>query len=304
MRTAFIQTLTKNAEQDQNIYLLAGDVGFSVIEEFQQKFPQRFINIGIAEQSMIGIAAGLAMAGKNVFVYSIVPFVTMRCFEQVRNDLCYQQLPVKIVGNGGGLDYGALGATHHAIEDIAIMRSLPDMAVLAPGSRSEAVALTNQLCSYTGPAYLRLSRSDNKVPYQAVADIAIGKPVIIIPHDTHLLISTGNMLDQAYELCLSLRAEGNDFGLVSMPTVKPLNLDWLPSTLEAVFTLEEHNICGGLGEAVGSYIAQQQKFNTVKFKPFAIPDQYCHRGGKSEFLRDRLLLNRKFVLKVMMDGFV
>lgn len=286
MRTAFMQELIKAAEIDPSIYLLVGDVGFSVIEEFQQKFGHRYINTGVAEQSMIGLAAGLAMTGKNVFIYSIVPFVTMRCFEQVRNDLCYQNLPVKIVGTGGGLDYGSLGGTHHATEDIAIMRSIPDMTVLAPGSSHETIALTKELCTYNGPAYLRLSRSDNKIPYSSVP-ITIGKPILIISSNKNLILTTGNMLDLGYQLCIELRNAGKDIGLVSIPTIKPLNLDFLRAyedTLQSIFTIEEHNASGGFGEAVGSYIAQHFE-KKIKFKPFAMQDTFCHSGGKTEFLR-------------------
>ena len=291
MRTAFMQTLIQAAQQDPNLYLLVGDVGFSVIEEFQQKFQHRYINAGIAEQSMIGLAAGLAMAGKNVFVYSIVPFVTMRCFEQVRDDLCYQNLPVKIVGTGAGLDYGSLGGTHHSIEDMAIMRCIPGMTVLAPGSFYETQALTKELCSYQGPAYLRLSRSDNAVPYATDTAVIIGSPIEIIPNAKRILITTGNMLDLGYTICKTLQAQGINLGLVSMPTIKPLNLQWLQKdSLEAIYTLEEHNYFGGMGEAIGAYIAQNFE-RKITFKPFAINDEYCHVGGKSEYLRQQLGLS-------------
>ncbi|MBM3886924.1 1-deoxy-D-xylulose-5-phosphate synthase [Candidatus Dependentiae bacterium] len=295
MRTAFMQTLIKMAEQDPNLYLIVGDVGFSVIEEFQQKFHQRYINAGVAEQSMIGLAAGLAIAGKNVFVYSIVPFVTMRCFEQIRNDLCYQYLPVKIVGNGGGLDYGSLGATHHAIEDIAIMRSLPHMTVLAPGSSQETRALTQELSHYKGPAYLRLSRSENNIPYRLNAPITIGTSIIIIPHDTCLLVTTGNTLDLGYDICKSLKEESIALGLVSVPTIKPLNLSWLSNNVATLFTLEEHNTHGGFGEAIGAYLAQSFD-KKIFFKSFAIEDKYCHEAGKSEFLRNKVSLNRTSII--------
>jgi len=138
MRQSFINTLTKLAKIDKNLYLLTGDLGFSVFEDFIEKFPKRFINCGVAEQNMMGVAAGLALSGKKVYVYSFIPFIIMRCFEQVRNDICYQNLDVKIVGIGGGISYGSLGATHHAIEDISLMRALPNMTVICPGDPIEA----------------------------------------------------------------------------------------------------------------------------------------------------------------------
>ena len=159
MRTAFVNTLIELAEKDENIYLLTGDLGFSVLEGFIQKFPERFINCGVAEQNMMGVAAGLALSGKKPYVYSIIPFVTMRCFEQVRNDICYQNLDVKIVGVGSGLAYGFLGATHHAIEDIAILRVLPNMTILSPGDPTEARELTLKSYQTKNPTYLRLNKS-------------------------------------------------------------------------------------------------------------------------------------------------
>jgi len=137
MRKAFINTLIKEAEKDKRIFLLTGDLGFSVLEEFQKKFPDRFFDMGVAEQNMIGVAAGLALSGKIVFAYSIVPFVTMRCFEQIRNDLCYQNLNVRLIGIGGGVAYGTAGATHYALEDVSIMRSLVNMTVISPGDPKE-----------------------------------------------------------------------------------------------------------------------------------------------------------------------
>ena len=287
MRNTFIKELTILAESDPNLYLFVGDLGFSVMEEFESKFPNRFFNIGVAEQSMIGIAAGMAMAGKNVFVYSIVPFVTMRCFEQVRDDICYQNLPVKLIGTGGGLDYGPYGGTHHSIEDIGIMRTLPGMTVLAPGSATEAAALTHEIADYQSPVYMRLSRSSNAVPYPKATNVTIGSSVEIIPNKKNVLVTTGNMLDLGYELCANLKAAGVDLGLISMPTVKPLCteiLDRNKDTLQAVFALEEHNVIGGIGEAIGSYLMGNFDRKIV-FKNFGVQDEYVHVAGKSKFVK-------------------
>lgn len=142
MRTTFVKTLTNLARKDDRIFLITPDMGYSVLETFREEFPDRFLNSGIAEQNTIGIAAGLAETGKIVYVYSIIPFVTMRCFEQVRIDLAYNNTNVKLVGVGAGLTYGSLGVSHHAIEDIAIMRALPNMTVLCPGDPIETEQLT------------------------------------------------------------------------------------------------------------------------------------------------------------------
>ena len=154
MRTTFVETLKELARQDERIFLHSADMGYSVFETFREEFPDRFLNTGIAEQNTIGIAAGLAARGKIVFVYSIIPFVTMRCFEQIRLDLAYNKSNVKIVGVGAGFTYGSLGSSHHALEDISIMRSLPNMTVLCPGDPVEARELIKQSCEHTGPVYI------------------------------------------------------------------------------------------------------------------------------------------------------
>src|SRR4030042_3185959 len=159
MRNAFAKKLFQLAKKNKDIFLLTGDLGFAVFEKFQRSFPKRFFNAGVAEQNMLGVAAGLALSGKTVFVYSIIPFVTMRCLEQIRNDICMQDLDVKIIGVGAGLNYGPAGPTHHAIEDISIMRSLPNMMVVSPASpREAALALEASLCCKK-PVYIRLSKS-------------------------------------------------------------------------------------------------------------------------------------------------
>lgn len=293
-----MQCLLQMAEQNPNLYLIVGDVGFSVIEPFQKKFPNRYINAGIAEQNMIGMAAGLAMAGKNVYVYSIIPFVTMRCFEQIRIDLCSQQLPVKLIGVGGGLSYGPSGITHHAIEDIAIMRALPEMTVIAPGSKFEAQQITPKLNTVKGPLYLRLSNSENSVIYPENIEIKIGKAVEVIPHDEFLIIATGNAVDLGFSVQKYLENIGIHVGFVSMPTIKPIDSAYFEAkkqTLKAIFTIEEHNVIGGLGEALARMICENFEQKII-FKAFGINDFYFHEVGT------RAYLNKKAGLSVEKIG--
>src|SRR5438876_9433678 len=177
MRAAFIRTLSELAEHDLRIKLIVGELGFGVVESFAERFPKQFLNAGVAEQNMTGIAAGMALSGKVVFTYSIANFPTLRCLEQVRNDVCYHNANVKIVAVGGGFAYGSLGATHHATEDLAIMRALPEMTVVAPGDPVEAEAATDAIAAHAGPCYLRLGRAGESRVHRASTDGQLGKAI-------------------------------------------------------------------------------------------------------------------------------
>src|SRR5580704_16656925 len=177
MRGAFFDALLTLAERDHRINLIVGDLGFGVVETFAQRFPDRFLNAGIAEQNMTGIAAGMALSGRIVFTYSIANFPILRCLEQVRNDVCYHNANVKIVAVGGGLAYGSLGSTHHATEDLAIMRALPRMVVVAPGDTMEAEAATEAIALHPGPCYLRLGRAGEASVHQEKIRIQLGKAI-------------------------------------------------------------------------------------------------------------------------------
>ncbi len=297
MRTAFFQFLLQQAEVDPNLYLIVGDVGFSLIEPFQQKFPTRYINAGVAEQNMIGVAAGLAMSGKNVYVYSIIPFTTLRCFEQIRDDLCYQQLPVKIVGVGAGFSYGAMGVTHHAIEDVAVLRSLPEMTVVAPGSVLETRALLPQIHTLNAPAYVRFGNNEETITYPANTTITLGKAVEIIPHPDRYIVATGNALDLAYKVCKTV----GDIGLVSMPTIKPLDTTFFTSRkLSAVFTIEEHSVIGGLGDAVARTLCEEVEHKVI-FKAFGVQDFYFHEAGPRAYLLEKAGLSSDVISAVIKE---
>ena len=175
MRTAFIQTLFELAEKDERINLIVGDLGYSVVEQFAERFPERYLNVGVAEQNMTGVAAGMALCGKVVFTYSIANFPTLRCLEQIRNDVCYHNVSVKIVSVGGGLAYGSLGMSHHGSEDIAILRSLPNMVVVAPGDPIEARLATEAIASHSGPCYLRLGKAGELSVHRPGVEFRLGK---------------------------------------------------------------------------------------------------------------------------------
>ncbi len=303
MRTTFIKYLTQAAEQDETIYLVVGDVGFSVVEEFKEKFPTRFINAGIAEQNMIGLAAGLAITGKKVFAYSTIPFITMRCFEQIRIDICYQNLPIKLVGVGGGFSYAQYGLSHHAVEDVAIMRALPEMTVIAPGSKYEAAQLMPQFVNHQGPAYLRLSNNEELVQYNEKEPVTLGKILDIIPNENQLILASSNALDLAFLVCSYLNQQGISIGLASVHTIKPLDANYFinkSGTLKALFTIEEHSVIGGLGEAVASIISQQIDHHII-FKMFGINDFYFHTTGTRKDLLSMAGLTVEQISQTIME---
>jgi len=301
MRAAFIKTLIELAKKDKNIYLLTGDLGFSVLEEFAEKFPGRFINCGVAEQNMMGVAAGLALSGKKPYVYSIIPFVTMRCFEQIRNDVCYQNLNVKIIGMGSGFTYGALGATHQAIEDIAILRALPNMTILCPVDYLETKELILKSYQIKSPTYLRLTIKAKDV-YQSRPRISIGKPSVLSTGKDGLIISTGIQTGFCLEITEELKKKGKKFKLLNFHTLKPIDKKSLLKEIKGIkkiFTIEEHSVIGGLGAAIAEILAESDWQG--RFRIIGIPDEYPACVGSADYFRHKYSLNKANLIKKILS---
>jgi transketolase len=258
MRTAFIETLCGLAAQDERIWLLTGDLGYSVLERFAGRFPKRFVNMGVAEQNMTGVAAGLALEGKIVFTYSIANFPIMRCLEQIRNDVCYHNLNVKIVAVGGGMAYGAAGYTHHAVEDLAVMRAMPNMTVVAPGDPVEVKCATRAIINHAGPCYLRLGKGGEATVHTQEPNFQLGKAIWLRQGDDITFVSTGSILAEVIRAADDLAARGVRAGVVSLPTLKPLDEETIRKIAilsRQIITVEEHSALGGLGEAVAGVLA-------------------------------------------------
>ncbi len=287
MRTAFIETLTRLAGRDRRIVLVVGDLGFGVVGEFARRFPDRFINAGVAEQNMTGLAAGMALCGKVVFTYSIANFPTLRCLEQIRNDVCYHEANVKIVSVGGGLGYGALGMSHHATEDLAILRSLPGLTVIAPGDPRETECAVEAAARASGPCYLRLGRADEPIVHGERPDFAIGKALLVREGADLTLIATGGMLAVAASAAETLARDGTSARVLSMHTIKPLDaraiLDSARRT-RVVVTLEEHSVLGGLGGAVAEVLAESG-LSRITFRRIGLPSEYAKAVGDQAYLR-------------------
>jgi transketolase len=288
VRTAFIEALMQIAAVDPRVMLIVGDLGYSVVEDFERRFPKQFVNAGVAEQNMTGLAAGLALAGRIVFTYSIGNFPTLRCLEQLRNDICYHRAPVKIVAVGGGFGYGALGVSHHATEDLAIMRALPNMTVVAPGDPIEAGLATKAVAREAGPCYLRLGKSGERTVHPRVIDFRVGRAIRLREGTDVTLIVTGGMLHEvmmaAEELSETHRIEA---AVLSMHTIKPLDAG---AVLDAarrtpVVTIEEHSVIGGLGSAVAEVLAEAS--HATPFNRIAVPSEFSTVVGSQQYFRQR-----------------
>ena len=299
MRNAFIRVLIEEARQNDNIYVITPDLGFSVLEDFENEFPERFLNVGIAEGNAINIAAGLALSGKVVYVYSIIPFVTMRPFEQIRVNLAYMNTNVRLVGVGAGVTYGPLGATHHAIEDLAIMRALPNMTVFSPSDPWEVECATRESISHKGPIYFRLAKKGEPVISDTNSKFSFGKTNFIKYGGDINIIFTGNASDIAMEVYTALT--NNDIrkvNLISMHSIKPFDSDTIKEIIQnekPIFTIEEHGIIGGLGSIVSEYIAESNK--NPAFKRFSLPDEYSHYVGSQKHIREKFRFTSKKIIK-------
>jgi transketolase len=294
MRTAFIQQLVEEAKINDKIFLLVGDLGYSVVEPFRDLFPERFLNVGIAEQNMTGIAAGLAIEGFNVFTYSIGNFPTLRCMEHIRYDVCYHNLSVKIVAVGGGYAYGPLGTSHHTTEDIGMLRVIPNMNVCAPADPFEARKITAMFCNSNEPGYLRLGKAGEPQVHSDKMDFAWGQILEVKNGTKTAVLSTGAMLKYSSDF---IDNEGNNWGLYSVPFIKPLDkktLETICNQYDEIITIEEHQKSGGFGSAIleGLHdLSEKSLIKTLpKVKRIGIPDLFIGFAGSQDYLRETALI--------------
>ncbi len=306
MRTEFIETLLELARNDPRVVLITGDLGFGVVVPFQEQLPQQFVNAGVAEQNMTGLAAGMALSGKIVFTYSIANFPVIRPLEQIRNDVCYHNANVRIVAVGGGMAYGSLGPSHHATEDIAVMRAMPNMLVVAPGDPAEASLATQALIAHQGPAYLRLGRADEPEVHAVEPDFQLGKAITVRPGSDITLISTGGMLYDTVQAADALGEMGIKARVISMHTVKPLDEEAVLAAAretQAIFTLEEHSIIGGLGGAVAEVLLESGTRPPI-FKRIGLNGGFSSIVGTQEYLRAHYGLDTKGIMTSVLETLV
>ena len=304
MRDTFVKTLIDIAKNDKNVHLITGDLGFGVLKPFWEQLPDQFTNAGIAEQNMTSFAAGLALQGKTVFTYSIGNFPTLRAIEQIRNDCAYHNASVKVVCVGGGFVYGSLGMSHHATEDLAIMRALPDVTVLAPGDLIEAECATRAIYEQQGTCYLRLGRGGEKRIHEKIDNFEIGKAIKIKDGEKVAIFSTGAIFDEAIEASEMLANQGINPALYTFPTVKPIDRKTIEECAEKydlIVTVEEHNIIGGFGGAVSEILAEIGG-TRAKLLKIGLNDKYSSIVGSQKYLRDIYGMSaRKIVERVSQE---
>lgn len=288
MRNHAIAKIIELASTDSRIMVINADLGYNVLNVFEQRFPNRYINVGISEQNMTSVAAGMALEGNMVFTYSIGNFPTLRCIEQIRNNICYHDANVKILSVGGGFAYGDLGMTHHATEDIAMMRALPNMKVFVPADAIEAEVCVETVCSFDGPSFVRMARGGepvlrNEKPQNIYRLQSINR---VEGRDVNIL-TCGTILSEGIVLAERLQRDGISAGLFSVPCIKPIDreyLQYLARNSKLIITIEEHNIIGGLGGAVAEVVSEITDKHAA-LKRFGLQDVYTSKVGDQTYLR-------------------
>jgi len=305
MRNAFAAKITELAAADDRIVLLTGDIGNRLFDNFRSRWPKRFYNCGIAEANMVSLAAGLALCGLRPVVYTIASFATTRCLEQIRLDICYHELPVIIVGTGAGLSYASLGATHHACEDIALLRVLPGMTVVCPGDSWEVSEAIGALLSANQPGYLRLGKKGEPQVHANRPPFRIGQAIQIRSGTDMALLGVGNALALSCTVADLLSQQGYSVGVYSLHTIKPLDEACLREVFShcgLVATIEEHSRLGGAGGTVAEWLAQRRTAR-ARFVTIGTPDVFFHAAGSQEHVRHAWELTPQSIAKQLVAAF-
>ncbi len=282
MRASVARYLLEAARVDERVFLISGDAGYGVLDEFQQTFPDRFLNLGIAEQNTIGLAAGLALSGFKVFVYNIIPFVLYRCYEQVRNDVCYQNLPVTLIGTGSGVAYAPAGMTHYAVEDIGLARTLPGLAVLSPCDPVETRLCMEYAYRNTGPTYVRIAKGREPILHDP-APSSVSEPILVAPGEHIAVLFHGSA---GGEVMAAIKELSTSPKVIALPLLQPLNWEKLREMLQGVhcaITVEEHYTEGGLGSIVAERLVASGM--SLRLHRLGLPHAFVHDVRHSAGIR-------------------
>jgi len=290
------------AKNDDRILFIGSDLGTDTLQQFKEEMPERFFMEGISEANVIGMAAGMALEGKIPYVNTIATFITRRCFEQVVLDLCLHNVNVRLIGNGGGLVYAPLGPTHEAIEDLAIMRAIPNMTIVAPADADEMKRLMPLTVDYPGPIYIRLAKGYDPIVTTDEHPFRIGKGFVLQEGADALLITTGITLKLALSAAKSLSQVGLECTILHMPTIKPLDTEKiieLSSSTRMVITIEEHSVIGGLGSAIAEIMAETNWSGPKHFKRLGIPDVFPEKYGSQLSLMEYYNISEEAIINTV-----
>lgn len=303
MRNAFADEITKLGAADPRVVLLSGDIGNKLFDKYKDKAEDRFFNCGVAEANMMSVAAGMALCGLRPVIYTITPFTTTRCFEQIRVDACYHKAPVIIVGTGSGLSYAELGPTHHSCEDMAILRALPEMTVMAPADALELRTALRAALKHDGPVYIRIGKKGEPDIHPGEPALTIGKAITVREGKDICLIGTGVLTAIALDAAKLLESQGISARVESFHTVKPLDTARLAEVFAAypvVATIEEHSRIGGLGGAVAEWLAAQDN-PRGRLLSFGTDDEFMHEIGSTKYARNKFGLTAENIARTVAE---
>lgn len=303
MRDAYVSTLYDIAKKNKHVMSINADIGAIIFNRFIADFPDRFINAGVAEQNMMGVAAGLASCGKIPFVYTMVPFITARTYEQIKIDVCLQRNNVKIVGVGAGISYSTLGPTHHGIDDIAIMKTLPNMNIVSPADPLETKLATYSIAEMDKPVYLRLGTSGELNIHGEDYSFEFGKGEVLKDGNDVTLIATGSIL---FDVLMAAKVLENEYcvecRVINIHTIKPLDKDIIIKAAREtnnVIVIEEHSIEGGLGESIASVILESNY--QTRFIRMGINDSFCMGYGTHQELKSIYGLTKEGIITRVLE---
>lgn len=297
MRNILVKKIIKNSKKNKNLYFLSADLGFNSFEILREELKDRFINVGVAENNMVGIAAGLALQKKDVYIYSIIPFLVFRSFEQIRNNICHNNLNVKIIGGGGGFSYGDQGISHNTSEDLSVTRVLPNLKVFTPSTKNEVEYVFDYSFKNKGPAYYRLG----KVPelnFKIPNNFKIGNGILVNQGNDILILSCGNILQEVHCVIEPLKLKNIGCGLISYPCIKPINEKFILKKIhkiDKIVVIEENSLIGGFGSSMMDILAKNSV--SKKILHIGLSDKPHLKIGNQNYLRKINNLDRNNIFK-------
>lgn len=304
MRKTSLEMVYELAKRDQRIFFIGSDLGIGTLKQFKAEMPERFLMEGVCEANIVGLASGLALEGKIVYINTIATFLTRRCFEQIALDLCLHHANVRLIGSGGGLVYAPLGPTHEAIDDIAILRVLPGMTIVAPADADEMRRLMPLTVDHQGPMYIRLGKGGDPIVTTGCEPMEIGKGFRVRAGSDALIVSTGVMLKPALDAAQKLSEQQIEATVLHMPSIKPLDLNLLldaAGSVPVVVSVEEHSVIGGLGSAVAEALAEAGFESVKQFRRIGLPDAFPDRYGSQASLMEHYGLTADRIAAVVLE---